>query len=37
MRIDLEDLLNGFRDNESGVESAFDGEDNSFKALDADG
>ena len=37
MRIDLKDLLNGFWDNESGVESAFDCKDNSFEALDTDG
>ena len=37
MRIDLEDLLNGFWDDESRVESALDGKDNSLMALDADG
>jgi len=37
MRIDLEDLLNRFRDNESGVESALDGEDDPFETLDTNG
>jgi hypothetical protein len=37
MRIDLKDLLNRFWDDESRVESAFNCEDNSFMALDADG
>lgn len=37
MRIDLENLLNGFGDNERGVKSAFNGKDDSLVAFDADG
>jgi hypothetical protein len=37
MRINLEDLLNGLRDDEGRVESALNSEDDSLEALDADG
>lgn len=37
MRVDFEDLLDGLRHDERGVEPAFDGQDHSLGALDADG
>lgn len=37
MGVDLEDFLDGFGDDEGGVESSLDGEHDSLGALDADG
>lgn len=37
VRVDFKDLFDGFWDDEGGLESAFDCQDDSFCGLDADG